>query len=192
VYGLGVVAGLQRMTDRLSQQDWLNQGLKTLVRNGFTALRAEPLARAMKVSRGSFYWHFADVEAFHAAILQHWRDVAVEQIIVDVEASSRDKNPLPQLLLRVFANKPRLEIAVRSWAVHAPLARRALQVVDQRRLSYVTDLLEKSGLAPHLARARAQVLYWTFLGFALSDARLPRNLQAAAVDELIRLAGVSN
>ena len=57
------------MTDQLSAQDWLDQGLKTLADSGFTALKAEPLAKAMGVSRGSFYWHFADIGAFHAAIL---------------------------------------------------------------------------------------------------------------------------
>ena len=50
-------------TDQLSARDWLDQGLKTLARSGFTALKAEPLAKAMGVSRGSFYWHFADIGA---------------------------------------------------------------------------------------------------------------------------------
>ena len=74
------------MTDQLSAKDWLDQGLRTLASSGFTALKAEPLAKAMGVSRGSFYWHFADIGAFHAAILEHWREVAAEQIIADLEA----------------------------------------------------------------------------------------------------------
>jgi AcrR family transcriptional regulator len=67
------------MNDQLTAKDWLDQGLKTLADQGFTALKAEPLSRAMGVSRGSFYWHFADIAAYHAAILSHWRDVAAEQ-----------------------------------------------------------------------------------------------------------------
>src|SRR5271156_698521 len=73
----------RRMTDQLSARDWLDRGLKVLAEQGFTALKAEPLAKAMGVSRGSFYWHFADIGAFHAAILQHWRDIAAERIIAD-------------------------------------------------------------------------------------------------------------
>ena len=34
------------MTDQLSAKDWLDQGLKTLAKSGFTALKAEPLAKA--------------------------------------------------------------------------------------------------------------------------------------------------
>src|SRR5436305_15172980 len=82
------------MADQLSANDWLDLGLKTLARSGFTALKAEPLAKAMGVSRGSFYWHFADIGAYHAAILKHSREVAAERIIADLEASSADDNPL--------------------------------------------------------------------------------------------------
>jgi hypothetical protein len=37
-------------------------------------------------------------------------------------------------------------------------------------------------------RARAQILYWAFLGFALSDQPLPKARQQAALDELLRIA----
>ena len=83
------------MADQLSAQDWLDQGLKVLAESGFTALKAEPMAKAMGVSRGSFYWHFADIGAYHAAILKHWREISVEAIIRDVEATSPEQDALP-------------------------------------------------------------------------------------------------
>jgi AcrR family transcriptional regulator len=178
------------MADQLSAKDWLDQGLKVLATNGFTALKAEPLAKAMGVSRGSFYWHFADVGAFHAAILDHWRDVAAEQIISDVEAESPDRSALPALLRRVFGDRPPvLESAMRSWAAQDASARATVQAVDQRRLGYVENLLRASGLPAETARARAQILYWAFLGFALSDKQLSRPRQATLLDELLRIAG---
>src|ERR1700716_4404664 len=165
------------MADQLSAKDWLDQGLKTLARDGFTALKAEPLAKAIGVSRGSFYWHFADIGAYHAAILKHWREVAAEQIIADVEATS--DNPVQLLLRRAFGGRLTLENAVRSWATLDPLAKAAVQAIDRRRLSYVESMLRASGLSPEVARARAQILYWAFLGFALSDKPLPRARQQA-------------
>src|SRR5215470_12915716 len=110
------------MADQLSPKDWLDQGLKTLIQDGFTALKAEPLAKAMGVSRGSFYWHFADIHAFHAAILAQWREVAAEQIIANVEAAAKDEDPLALLLRRVFSERLTLERAVRSWANVDPAA----------------------------------------------------------------------
>jgi AcrR family transcriptional regulator len=178
----------ENMTDQLSAKDWLDQGLKTLAKQGFTALKAEPLAKAMGVSRGSFYWHFADIGAFHAAILSRWREVAAEQIIANLEASSENDNPLALLLRQAFGGRLVLENAVRTWATLDPKARAAVQAIDRRRLSYVEKLLRASGLSVDVARARAQILYWAFLGFALSDKPLPQARQAAVLDELLRMA----
>lgn len=175
------------MTDQLSTGDWLDQGLKTLARSGFTALKAEPLAKAMGVSRGSFYWHFSDIGAFHAAILQRWHEIAAERIILDVEAAAKGTDAVSFLLRRVFSERLKLEHAVRTWAAVDPAARAAVQAIDQRRLGYVEDLLKQTGLAEDVARARAQILYWAFLGYALSEP-LPKGRQQAVLDELLRLA----
>ena len=176
------------MSDQLSANDWVDQGLKALASRGFTALKAEPLAKALRVSRGSFYWHFADIAAFHAAILARWHEVAAEQIIANVEAASKDEDPLALLLRRVFGERLMLERAVRTWASVDPAARTAVQAIDRRRLNYVEGLLAESGLSAELARARAQILYWAFLGFALSDQPLPKARQQAVLDELLRIA----
>jgi AcrR family transcriptional regulator len=176
------------MADQLSAKDWLDLGLKTLAKSGFTALKAEPLAKAMGVSRGSFYWHFADIGAYRSALLKHWRDVAAEQVIANLEAASNHDDPLRLLLRRSFSSRPGLESAVRSWATHDPVARTAVQATDRRRLDYVARLFERSGLSPGVARARAQIFYWAFLGFALSDKPLPKARQDALLAELIRMA----
>jgi len=177
-----------RMADQLSAKDWLDQGLKTLTDSGFTALKAEPLAKAMGVSRGSFYWHFADIGAFHAAILAHWRDVAAEQVIANLEAASGAANPLPRLLRGAFSGQPALENAVRTWASFDPKARAAVRAIDRRRLNYVESLFRANGLSPAVARSRAQILYWAYLGYALSEQPLPRAKQAAVLEELLDIA----
>ena len=178
------------MADQLSAQDWVDLGLKTLAKSGFTALKAEPLAKAMGVSRGSFYWHFADIGAFHAAILTRWREVATEQIIAAVEAAKNNNkgdDPLAVLLKLTFGSKLVLEKAVRSWAANDARARAAVVAVDRRRLDYIESLLKQAGLAEDIARARAQILFWAFFGFALADQQLPPDRQQAVLDELLRI-----
>src|ERR1700744_2364814 len=176
------------MADQLPANDWLDQGLKTLGKHGFTALKAEPLAKAMGVSRGSFYWHFADVEAFHAEILKYWREIAAERIIDDVEAAAGKDNALELLLHRGFGGGLALETAVRGGAVVDAAARAAVRAIDRRRLAYVERLLLNSGMPRNAARARAQILYWAYLGFSLSDSPLPKAQQQAVVAEMLRLA----
>jgi AcrR family transcriptional regulator len=176
------------MADQLSAQDWLDQGLKVLAESGFTALKAEPLAKAMGVSRGSFYWHFADIGVYHAAILSHWREVAAEQVIADIEALSKDRDAVALLLRRAFSTTPALENAVRTWATVDPAAGAAVRAIDQRRLGYIATLLRQTGLSADVARARAQILYWAYIGFAASDKPLPPARRAMVLEELLRIA----
>ena len=63
-----------------------------------------------------------------------------------------------------------------------------MQAIDQRRLGYVEGQLKQSGLPAEIARPRAQILYWAFLGFALSDRPLPKARQQAVLDEMLRIA----
>ena len=43
--------------------------------------------------------------------------------------------------------------------------------------------------AGDVARARAQILFWAFFGFALADQQLPPDRQQAVLDELLRIVG---
>ena len=88
---------------RLGPEEWVRAGLKALAKSGASALKADKLAAGLGVSRGSFYWHFADVPAFHAAVLKRWREVALENIIAEIETTS---DPLEALLHRAVT--PRL------------------------------------------------------------------------------------
>jgi AcrR family transcriptional regulator len=176
------------MADQLSARDWLDAGLKALATNGFTALKAEPLAKMLKVSRGSFYWHFIDLKAYHAAVLAHWREVAAERIIADLEATPAGESPLRLLLRRTFSGRLALEKAVRSWATFDTQARNAVQAIDRRRLDYVEMLLRKAGLSAETAELRAQILYWAFVGHALSDKPLSKARQDLVLDELMGMA----
>ncbi|MEY9432901.1 AcrR family transcriptional regulator [Bradyrhizobium ottawaense] len=116
------------MTEQLSADDWIKEGLKALAKSGFTALKADPLAKSMGVSRGSFYWHFADLGAFQATVLKRWREIAAEQIIADVEAAGDD--PLKALLRRSFGARLELERAVRNWAAFDAAAQGAVRAID--------------------------------------------------------------
>ncbi|MGA9328189.1 MAG: TetR/AcrR family transcriptional regulator, partial [Bradyrhizobium sp.] len=60
--------------------------------------------------------------------------------------------------------------------------------IDKRRVTYVEGLLRAAGVADDDARTRAQILYWAYLGFALSDRALPPAQLRAVVQEMLRIA----
>jgi AcrR family transcriptional regulator len=160
------------MTKRLTAQHWIDFALTTLARHGFQALKADILARRLGVSRGSFYWHFTELGTFHARVIEHWRQMATEAIIADLERYDSREQRLDTLLRRAFGHGALLEVRMRAWADENAVAARALSDIDRRRKAYMEQLLVDAGITPSLAATRAQLLYWSYLGAALSRSKL--------------------
>jgi AcrR family transcriptional regulator len=182
------------MTGRLTAQDWIDFALKVLAREGFDALKADVLARRLGVSRGSFYWHFAGLGEFHARVIGHWRQMATEAIIADLERHDSREQRLDVLLRRAFGHDAPLEVRMRAWADGNGEAARVLGDIDRRRRAYIERLLVEAGIAPSLAATRAQLLYWAYLGAALSRSRLAGERLERIVQELkqIGLGSLAN
>jgi len=159
------------MTKRLTARDWIDFALTTLAREGFDALKADVLARKLGVSRGSFYWHFSDLGTFHAEVIEHWRQTATEAIITDLERYASREERLEALLRRI-GHGGALEVRMRTWADNNAKAGQALRGIDRRRREYIERMLAEAGIPPPLAATRAQLLYWTYLGAALSRSKL--------------------
>ena len=161
---------------RLGPAEWVNAGLKALAKSGFSVLKADTLANRLGISRGSFYWHFADVSAFHTAILRRWRKIALENIIEELDSTTDDR--LETLIRRAFAGGSGIERAVRAWATADGRARAAVEAVDAERIRYLRKLLIDAGVHPSVAGPRARIINWTYLGFALSSNKLDQRFFA--------------
>lgn len=156
------------MSERLSEIDWLQHGLQALAEAGFASLKAEPLAKSLGVSRGSFYWHFDNLADFHGQLLDYWQETTTEAVIRELERDSAGGKRLEDLMLRAFnANsrgRRKLEAAIRHWAqVDADVDRR-LREVDAMRIDYLTILLSAAGATTATARTRARFVYAASLG----------------------------
>jgi AcrR family transcriptional regulator len=178
-------------TSRLTPAEWVNAGLKALAKSGFTALKADTLAKTLGVSRGSFYWHFADVEAYHRAVLDAWEKCATGDIIAAVEAEGGSAQArLHALAAIVFAQEGALERQVRAWAAHSPTAAAVQDRVDARRLGYTADLFGAAGFSSAGAALRAGFLYRALIGqFAMGKGVAPALDGAHAMVDLLLAPG---
>ncbi len=152
------------MTDRLTKPDWIRHGFRVLAAEGAGALKVGRMADGLKVSRGSFYWHFRDIADFRAQLLQAWQEEATERVIRDLEARKDRPDRLKQLMRRAFASSRRLERAIRSWAAQDRAAAAAVSSVDTRRVAYIASILAAAGVDGQKAQRRAAFLYWAYLG----------------------------
>jgi AcrR family transcriptional regulator len=156
----------QGMTNRLTKENWLHHGLETLAANGANALKADPMAKALKVSRGSFYWHFRDIGDFHAGVIGLWQHRATTRVIEVTQDHDGDR--LSQLIKRTFNADNRLERAIRAWAAQNSEVAKVVATVDDQRVQYLTELLQAIGVSQAKARLRAKFLYWAYLGQTLA------------------------
>jgi AcrR family transcriptional regulator len=165
------VSTLAIKTERLGQQHWIDAALRTLAGEGVESVRVERLAGDLKVTKGSFYWHFANREALLRAVLEAWEARATNDIIKMVEAVGGDaKARLRTLGMEVFGSDGRLDRQIRAWSAHDPVAREAQERIDARRLDYLERLFGEMGFAKDAARARALFSYQALIGqFAMAD-----------------------
>lgn len=153
------------MTTRaLTTEDWLNLALEELKHHGYSALKAQPLAKKLAVTRGSFYHHFESLEAFHTALIDHWSKRTSGQIALAAQGIEDPVDALEDLLQKTLRSGETLERAIRSWSTVVPAVAEAVERVDQERISIAERLLREAGLCEMDARARAKLLYWAAIG----------------------------
>lgn len=163
--------------ENLSSADWLDHGLNALASEGASALKADRLAKSLGVSRGSFYWHFEDIAAFRAAVLDLWAARTTHAMVARLDRRGAGADRIGKLLTLAMGASTALERAVRSWATHDTGAAKSVRGVDVVRLRYLRESLTETGLSPDDAEARASVLYLAYIGRVMTDG------PAAAVDE---------
>lgn len=140
------------MTQRLTPDTWISAGLDALQGLGPKALAAETLARQLGTTKGSFYWHFKDVPAYHAAILKHWKAGALAEIMDLLRSDGPAEARLRQFGQTVLSDP--IEPALRVWAHSDKAVAQTLAEVDAERLTYLSHLLRQFGLRnPDFARA---------------------------------------
>lgn len=175
------------MTDRLAKSDWISHGLRTLAAEGANALKVGPMADGLKVSRGSFYWHFRDIADFRAQLLQAWQEEATDRVIRDLEAQKDRPDRLRQFMRRAFATQRRLDRAIRSWAAEDRAVAAAVASVDARRVAYIAGMLAMAGVEGQKAQRRAAFLYWAFLGQRMVMDPRHASIAPAALDDITDL-----
>jgi AcrR family transcriptional regulator len=151
---------------RLSAEDWAQAALDLIAEEGVAAVAVEPLARRLKVTKGSFYWHFPSREALLKAALERWESVEQQNVFGTLEAISDPRERLRRLFQLVAHEvKSHVIYAELLKAMDHPVVQPVMQRVSERRLDYLTASFRQAGLARVEAQQRARLTYAAYLGF---------------------------
>lgn len=150
----------------LGAADWVAAALEAIRKDGIEAVAVEPLARKLRVTKGSFYWHFTDRDAWLTAALRRWEELETEAIIAGL-ACVDDPGERLKLLLMDITDPSRdygVELALFRAGDHR-LVRPVLRRVVARRMAYVEECYRALGLTGAEARRRAFLAYTAYVGF---------------------------
>jgi AcrR family transcriptional regulator len=127
---------------RTPRSRWIEEGLRALAAGGPDAVRIEPLAQALGVTRGGFYWHFDDRRALLEEMLDTWERASTDEVVERVERQGGDaRTKLRRAGALTFSDwlLP-IDLAVRDWSRRDPTVAERLRRVDNRRMDYLRSL----------------------------------------------------
>lgn len=184
-------------TKQLTRDDWIQGALELIAERGVPALAVEPLAKRLKATKGSFYWHFSNKAELLAAVLECWVEFGTRQPIAAL-VTDAPATRLRNILTLALGGDPYDQA---EWKL---LVSNDLQVVETARRvhgvrkKYIADQLEALGYCTEQAQGRAQLAYAAYLGnlTLLATCENPPESSSATtsnfVDLLLSLMGLGD
>lgn len=149
---------------RTTRVGWIDAGLAALASGGPEAVRVEPIAAQLGVTKGGFYRHFADRAVFLSAVLDEWERRSVDEVIARVEADDAGAatNVRRAGTLTFAKDLLPIDLAVRAWARSDTSVAVRLRRVDNARIGYLRSQFAR------ISGDRGEVEARSLLAFALA------------------------
>jgi AcrR family transcriptional regulator len=155
-----------RAVTPLTREAWVKAVINLIAREGVQAAAVEPLAAALGVTKGSFYWHFKNRDELVHAALEAWEQ---DQGVDVVSRYGGIKDPRRRLRVLLFAAFEDLENGTFSAALAVssqdPRVQPYLQRATERRLAFGVEAFLALGLSEKEARERALLAYAAYVGY---------------------------
>lgn len=154
---------------RGSREGWLEAAKEAFLENGIDAVKIQPLASRLGLSRTSFYWFFKDRAAILEALLETWD---AGNTVALVTACNEYADSIAEAVLNligVFLDEqrfePRFDFAIRGWAHQSDPVMARVASADERRLAAIRAMFERFGFDGSEADVRARTVYLVQIGY---------------------------
>lgn len=141
----------------LTPDDWLQAGYALLSSEGVRALKIERLCSQAGATRGSFYWHFTDLNAYRAALVDSWNTfLENDRRFFDQLSELPPRERLTTMMTALISPAQwMLERAMREWARSDETAAANVRAADLHVLACVRQAFIDYGFDEDDAELRA-------------------------------------
>jgi AcrR family transcriptional regulator len=150
----------------LQPLDWVRAAIARLSQEGIEAVRVEVLARDLRVSKGSFYWHFRDREDLLNSMLAQWEGDETAWLH---QAAGGEKSAAARWATYVERSSEvqrcRFEAALRAWARCDDRVAVRVAIIEKGRREFIAEVLQDVGFAPRSAESWADLAQLVYLGW---------------------------
>jgi AcrR family transcriptional regulator len=163
----------------LDRDVWLEAARSILIEQGIDAVKVEPLASMLEISRSSFYWNFRNRQELLDALIEYWKTVndrALRTLVQPHETDPKEREQLAKSRLRQLVNlfiderqfSSEFDMAMREWARKDPAVAKEVARIDRQRIAHLRKIFEDMGHTKADSLVRAKILYFHQLGYYLT------------------------
>lgn len=172
----------------LDRNAWLRKALDVLFSYGIAQVKIEVLARKLKLTKGSFYWHFKNREDLLRSMVDWWRDNQL-QFISRLDRTLDDPAAVIKAVIAFtqHTDDSNHDIAMREFARFNKYAARAVVEVDERRIAFLAELFRAAKFSDAEAVLRARALYFYQVGEYTTSLSLDPKLRDELAERRFKL-----
>ena len=157
-----------------------------LEESGFAKITIDNLCASLGVTKGSFYHHFKNINAYTAALMEYWLKKNTLDIIRQADQAESEKSTELNSLVSALGHKS--ELHIRAWSFSHAIVRDFVAKADQIRLEYLTAMFVQMGHDYPSAKDQALLEYATLIGVQHLAPDLPAD-EWRRLQEVYRISG---
>lgn len=143
----------------------MRAALEAFEEEGLAGVAVVPLAKALGVTRGSFYWHFDSRDELLQATMDLWEAEHSEGVLERI-ASVPDPHERLRMLGESATRKPPSIFMQLLKAGDDPVVGATVRRAAKRRVGFLAATYRECGLPAPVARRRALMAYAHYVGMA--------------------------
>ncbi|MBD0859638.1 TetR/AcrR family transcriptional regulator [Gordonia sp. zg691] len=166
-----------RRSSRLRATDWVDAAFTLLTsegggEHGVTIAR---LCTTLEVTKGSFYWHFRDLDALWEAMAVRWQEMNRRRVAdLDKLSEMRPDGRLIALsTMLISKDHLTVERAIRNWARSNDNVAETVRNIDAEIFEAVEGIVGEFAMSPSQARLLSGVLVYAGIGYIHGHEGLP-------------------